>query len=112
MRRGLFDPQHTSMVQLVETALAAAGEGKIPGCCAEDQSFLTEYVWPKIKQHALSHDIDQKRCKRYGSACHEYPLGPRDQDNYYFVGSTFKEPKRFTYEKSGHNCSLVCDKIL
>ena len=30
-------------------------------------SFLTRYVWPKVKHSCFAHDVDAKRCSKFGS---------------------------------------------
>lgn len=117
MARGMLDDSqdYTSMVELVDLAIETYPNRPIPGCCGEDQSFLATYVWPRVVKTALSHDSIGSRCRRYSrgaeDGCRDYPLGPQDISNYYFVGAPFKEKERFTSNVTGHTCSLVCDKL-
>ena len=106
MKRGLLDQTNTTMLQVMEDALTKYPH-KIPGCCASDQNILTMFIWPKVKQTTLSHDMDQMRCRRYGAAeCRDFPIGPRNEDENYFIGAPFKPPDRTP--RDNHKCTLKC----
>jgi len=99
MRRGVFKGE--KMENLVTEALRLyPGTTGIPGCCADDQNFLTTFVWPKVSGDALSTDSSVGRC--FGAKmCRDFPVGPRTDTN--FIGSPFKESKT-AIEK----CELTC----
>jgi len=99
MRRGVFKGE--KMENLVTEALRQyPGTATIPGCCADDQNFLSMYVWPKVSGDALSTDSSIGRC--FGAkVCHDFPVGPRTDSN--FIGNPFKESKTAT-----EKCELTC----
>jgi hypothetical protein len=99
MRRGVFKGE--KMEDLVAEALRQyPGGAGIPGCCADDQNFLTSFVWPKIAGEAMSTDSSQGRC--FGAkVCTDFPVGPRTDTN--FIGAPFKEAKTAT-----EKCELTC----
>jgi len=99
MRRGVFKGE--KMENLVAEALRQyPGTASIPGCCADDQNFLSLFVWPRVSTNALSTDSSSGRC--FGAhLCHDFPVGPRTDTN--FIGSPFKESKTAT-----EKCDLTC----
>ena len=120
MKHGLFDSDDnddnsentattTTMTSLVQRALRDYPlPRRIPGCCAEDQSFLERYVWPLAKHKCMDHDMDPRRCRLYGSnECRSFPLGPRNDATNFFVGAPFKGNHDFT-ESSGYKCTIQC----
>lgn len=106
MKRGVLSGGLT-MTDLVNNAMKKYPKSPIPGCCAEDQNFLSKFVWPLVKQAAMDHDSQPGRCRGYGSAaCTEWPLGPPDYSNNFFVGAGFKEG-RFA-NMTEYKCDLKC----
>mmetsp|Transcript_12664 Transcript_12664/g.24346 ORF Transcript_12664/g.24346 Transcript_12664/m.24346 type:complete len:366 (+) Transcript_12664:74-1171(+) len=106
MKRGLLDRHNTTMTSLVTDAITQFPNKPVSGCCADDQNFLTQFVWPKVKAQAVDHDMSPGRCKRYGSKmCRSYPLGPRMEDKNYFIGAAFKKDEEgpMYYE-----CTTAC----
>jgi hypothetical protein len=116
MKRGLLPAampsSPLSMVQLVDKALQE-NPFSLGGCCGEDQSFLSRYLWPQVKKVTLDHDMKPRRCQGYGAAhCREFPLGPRDESIDYFVGSGFKDKdeqtKQWHTKRKRHVCTIQC----
>ena len=77
----------------------------------EDQIFLSQYVWPRVKAETLAHDSNRTRCEEYGSKiCRGFFLGPRSDRDNFFVGAAFKP----SYGVQHHNgmihyaCNLTC----
>jgi hypothetical protein len=105
MKRGVLDK--TTMTAL---AKEAASSPHISGCCGEDQSFLQSFVWPRVKGLSMSHDMDQGRCRSHGAvSCRDFPLGPRIQENNFFVGAPFKPGSGdMAVTETGYSCSLEC----
>ena len=101
MKRGVLG--ETTMTSIVQRALEKY-PNRIPGCCADDQNFLTALVWPIVKSDALDHDgISVTRCQAYGSkVCRPFPLGPRSDD--FFIGRPFKQGTQNTH----WDCELQC----
>lgn len=99
MRRGVLKDQ--KMESIVAEALTQyPGKSSIPGCCADDQNFLTNFLWPKVSGDALSTDSSVGRC--FGAKlCRDFPIGPRTDVN--FIGNPFKESKTGT-----EKCQLTC----
>eukprot|EP00542_Grammatophora_oceanica_P018009 CAMPEP_0194048594 /NCGR_PEP_ID=MMETSP0009_2-20130614/27817_1 /TAXON_ID=210454 /ORGANISM="Grammatophora oceanica, Strain CCMP 410" /LENGTH=108 /DNA_ID=CAMNT_0038694513 /DNA_START=161 /DNA_END=487 /DNA_ORIENTATION=+ len=82
---------------------------KIPGGFGEDQNLM-EDLWGRfLRDEAMDHDMKRARCERFESkTCRDFPIGPRDKFNYYFVGAPFKEKEKFTTNVTGHHCVLNC----
>jgi len=111
MKRGLLDSSNTTMTAIAKEVLEATYPGvqNIPGCCSDDQNFLTNYIWPKVKHDTLSHDMNIRRCQRFGAKeCREFPLGPRNEDTNFFVGAAFKHGSRFPSNSSSYTCTVDC----
>jgi hypothetical protein len=105
----MLERHKTTMTALVDQAFSDYRD-KISGCCGEDQNFMAKYVWRKIRDRALNHDSHEMRCRRHYGAktCRDFPLGPRNVKEHYFVGAPFKDEKRFTSNVTGHICTIDC----
>jgi hypothetical protein len=118
MKRGALSANssdNTTMTGIVKKANQAQPNG-VRGCCAHDQNFLATYIWPLVKHTTIDHDINLQRCKRYGSAlCKEWPLGPPDVPNNFFVGAPFKPTESkavLTSNVTGYACTVQCKPAL
>ena len=108
MKRPFLKNVNTTMGELVKNALVNHQGKSLPGYTEDDQHFLTSYVWKLVKDDTLGHDMDLKRCKRYGSkVCIDFPLGPRSEECY--VGRAVKvgHPPRICFFNETRNSTLV-----
>jgi hypothetical protein len=107
MRRGMFG-NATSMTELVQGAITKYPKA-VPGCCGDDQSFLSMFVWPRVKSTTMDHDSTPGRGKRYGSKeCRDFPSFPRAEGPKlnFFVGAAFKIEEYVNLP--GYTCSHQC----
>jgi hypothetical protein len=75
----------------VKQALQDYPNSEVPGCCADDQNFLSKFIWNAVKDNAMDHDMDAGRCHNYGAkVCRKYPIGPR-HDEKIFIGHPLKD---------------------
>lgn len=117
MKRGMLQSSptlqpNTTMTHLIVQAFENHPE-TLGGCCGEDQQFLSSHLWQHVRMLTLDHDMMPGRCQAFGAKrCREYPLGPRNQDIKYFVGSPFKYKNATTGEwhpiQQQHSCELQC----
>jgi hypothetical protein len=110
MRRGMFG-NATSMTELVQKAITKYPK-VVPGCCGDDQSFLSMFVWPRIKSTTMDHDSTPGRGKRYGSKeCRDFPSFPRSEEpgSNFFVGAAFKVDEYINLP--GYTCSHECKSL-
>ena len=107
MKRGVM-PNRT-MVALIKEYVNIS---KSPGTYGDDQGFLAQYIWPNVKYSTISHDPDRGRCRRWGAvSCIDFPLGPPNLENYFFVGAPFKAG--WADEASpGYSCVVECKPSL
>ena len=96
MRRGVLGKE--TMQSVIASALSRY-PGSIPGCCADDQNFLTMFMWDRVKENALSMD-SSGRCFS-AKVCKDFPVGPRPERN--FVGFAFKAAIVASEE-----CNMTC----
>jgi hypothetical protein len=112
MRRGMFG-NATSMTALVQKAITKYPDNVVPGCCGDDQNFLSMFVWPRIKSTTMDHDSTPGRGKRHGSKeCRDFPSFPRSEehDRNFYVGAAFKDFDEYM-NLPGYTCSHEC-KVL
>ena len=75
MKRGALRDAGCAMSQLITRALIE-NPTHIRGVRGEDQAFLTRYVWPKVKHSCFAHDVNARRCSKFGSErCRDFPMG-------------------------------------
>jgi len=74
----------------------------IPGITGEDQNFLHYYVWPKVKNNAISFNSIENACYE-AKECRSFPsqLAPWHID--WFVGVQIKNS-----ESAGYKCMFNC----
>lgn len=77
---------------------------RISGRTGEDQNFLQYYIWPKVKDNAISFNSIENGCHE-AKECKKFPpqLAPWHSD--WFVGVQVKNSKSAEYECL-FNCSL------
>ena len=93
-----------AMTEVMKRALSDHPKD-VPGCCADDQNFLTSYVWNMVKDNAIDHDMMPGRCHGLGAkVCRKYPIGPRDDEDFY-VGQPFKQGNG---GNTHYECSVQC----
>ena len=103
MKRGWS--QTTTMTQLIHQALQDFPHKAISGV-EYDQAFLANYLWPVVKTSALCHDSDLQRCRNKGAAvCMQFPLGPSNIEQEYFVGAAFQADE---WNRT-HTCTIECN---
>lgn len=106
MKRGAL--RDTSMSQLITHALIE-NPTYITGIRGEDQAFLTRYVWPNVKNSCFAHDIDAKRCAKFGSErCRDFPMGTRDEPAKFYVGAAFKSESHARGSTCSYTCAVTC----
>ena len=106
MKRGAL--RDASMSQLITHALIE-NPTYITGVRGEDQAFLTRYVWPKVKNSCFAHDVDAKRCSKYGSErCRDFPMGTRDEPAKFYVGAAFKSESHASASARSYTCAVTC----
>ena len=99
-----------SVKKLMQRAILENPNG-IQGVRGEDQSFLKTYIWTFVKGNCLTHDIDLKRCKNFGSQhCVDFPVKERSEEKNYFVGAMFKHGLYETGSR-GYECHHSCKII-
>lgn len=101
--------KNITMTDLIKMALEKAGTGPIGGGSVlrnhEDQSFLSTYIWPLVKNETLAHDMNAQRCTQFKSKeCTDFPLGPRNEESSFFVGMPFKNDQW----NSDYDCTIEC----
>ena len=106
MKRGAL--RDASMSQLITRALIE-NPTHIRGVRGEDQAFLTRYVWPKVKHSCFAHDVDAKRCSKFGSErCRDFPMGTRDEPAKFYVGAAFKSESHARSSARSYACAVTC----
>ena len=106
MKRGAL--RDASMSQLITKALIDS-PARITGARGEDQAFLKRYIWPKVKNSCFAHDVDAKRCSKFGSTtCQDFPVGTRDESLNFYVGAAFKSDSSAASFASSYSCTLKC----
>jgi hypothetical protein len=109
IRRGALTGKVPSMTDLLSSAFAQEPNGII-GMRGEDQSFLAKYVWPLVSSNAITHDVSEERCRRYGSSlCLGFPMGDDDKHSM-FVGQDFKPGGHSAgMHVSQYKCTFACE---
>ncbi len=109
IRRGALTGKVTTMADLLSSAFAQEPNG-ITGMRGEDQSFLAKYVWPLVSSNAITHDVSEERCQRYGSSlCRGFPIGDDDKHTM-FVGQDFKPSGHYAgMHVSQYKCTFACE---
>lgn len=120
MKRGLFDnlgntTTTKSMTRLIQDVFDENPHrigGRHKG---DDQNFLQRYLWEFVRDRAMVHDILPER-NEFSPAkeTRYFPLGPRNEEENYFVGSSFKGARVggsqpwFRTDFVDWNCTLQC----
>ena len=106
MKRGAL--RDTSMSELITKALIDSS-ARIMGARGEDQAFLKKYIWPKVKTSCFAHDVDTKRCSKFGSkVCRGFPMGLRDELAEFYVGAPFKSDSSSEFSTQSYACTIQC----
>ena len=106
MKRGAL--RDTSMSELITEALIDSS-ARITGARGEDQAFLKRYIWPKVKTSCFAHDVDAKRCSKFGSkVCRGFPMGLRDELAEFYVGAPFKSDSSSEFSTQSYACTIQC----
>ena len=106
MKRGAL--RDTSMSELITEALIDSS-ARITGARGEDQAFLKKYIWPKVKTSCFAHDVDTKRCSKFGSkVCRGFPMGLRDELAEFYVGAPFKSDSSSEFSTQSYACTIQC----
>eukprot|EP00539_Tryblionella_compressa_P005856 CAMPEP_0178756180 /NCGR_PEP_ID=MMETSP0744-20121128/13136_1 /TAXON_ID=913974 /ORGANISM="Nitzschia punctata, Strain CCMP561" /LENGTH=237 /DNA_ID=CAMNT_0020410303 /DNA_START=120 /DNA_END=833 /DNA_ORIENTATION=- len=71
-----------------------------------DQKFLSQYIWPAVKEDTWQHDsiADRKFCKQSSLGCHPFPMSTRSPE--FYVGQDFKDMIGADIE--GYHCFSTC----
>lgn len=106
MKRGAL--RDTSMSELITKALIDS-PARITGARGEDQAFLKKYIWPKVKNSCFAHDVNAKRCSKFGSkVCRGFPMGSRDESTKFYVGASFKSDSLSVSSMQSYACAVRC----
>ena len=106
MKRGAL--RDASMSELITKALIDSS-ARITGARGEDQAFLKRYIWPKVKNSCFAHDVDAKRCSKFGSkVCRGFPMGLRDESVAFYVGASFKSDSSSDLSTKSYACTMRC----
>ena len=87
MKKGYFEESNKTVTSLVQKFVEDHKGNDYLCDFGDGQCFLRDYLWPLVQNVTMSHDIDLKRCEKFGSKeCLPFPTGGKNPRSEYFVG--------------------------